>query len=153
MKMNIIQIICLLLITLWIYTALSKLMDVTLFKAQLSRQTLISEYAALFVWFLPALEIAAALLLMFTITRKLGMLLSFSLMSLFTIYVGLAVFGYLENVPCSCGGFLNRLGWRDHLWFNLFFTFLAAAGIYLLRSKNRKDNLKQVAFSGKTAKG
>jgi hypothetical protein len=102
---------------------------------------------------LPSIELIAAGLLMFSKTRKMGMLLSFSLMAIFTIYVAMAVIGYWENIPCSCGGVLNQLGWKDHLWFNLFFTFLAAAGIYLLRSQHRKDDLKQVAFSGKSAKG
>lgn len=124
-----------------------------LFRSQLSRQPLPSSWVPILIWFLPSIELITAGLLMFSKTRKMSMLLSLSLMVIFTVYVAMAVIGYWENIPCSCGGVLNQLGWKDHLWFNLFFTFLAAAGIYLLRSQHRKDDLKQVAFSGKPAKG
>lgn len=132
-KNTLIQIISLLLITLWLYTALSKLMDVTLFKAQLSRQALISEFAGLLVWLLPALEIIAAILLMFTLTRKVGMLLSFSLMAIFTGYIGMVAFGIIEKSSCSCGGVLSQMGFKEHFWFNLFFFILAGLGIFLLK--------------------
>src|SRR5690606_2794845 len=139
--------ICLLLITLWIYTSINKLMEYEQSQSQLAAQAMIGEYAGLLVWLLPALEILAAVLLVVRLTRKAGMLLSFLLMLLFTGYVGLVVAGLWENIPCSCGGVLNQLGWKEHLVFNLFFTLLAGMGIYLMKSQ-RKDGLKQAAFSG-----
>jgi len=147
-----IRFISILLITLWVYTAANKLMDVGLFRSQLARQPFSPAFAPLLTWFLPIIELAAAYLLMFTKTRTAGMLLSFLLMTVFSIYVALAVTGFWENIPCSCGGVLNRLGWKDHLWFNLFFTALAGIGIYLSRKSHRKDSLKQVAFSGEPVK-
>jgi len=148
-----IQLISILLITLWVYTALSKSMDIGLFKSQLTRQPFPSSWAPMLVWFLPIIELLTASLLMFTKTRKAGMLLSFLLMLVFTGYVALAVIGYWENIPCSCGGVLNQLGWKDHLWFNLFFTALAGTGVYLSRSLQRKEGLKQADLSGQPAKG
>lgn len=146
-KKKVLDVICLLLITLWIYTSINKLMEYEQSQSQLAAQAMIGEYAGLLVWLLPALEILAAVLLVVRLTRKAGMLLSFLLMLLFTGYVGLVVAGLWENIPCSCGGVLNQLGWKEHLVFNLFFTLLAGMGIYLMKSQ-RKDGLKQAAFSG-----
>lgn len=142
-----IRLISILLMVLWIYTSINKLLEYEQTQSQLAVQAMIGEYAGLLVWLLPSLEILAALLLVFSSTRKTGMLLSFSLMLLFTGYVSLVVAGLWENTPCICGGVLNQLGWKEHLVFNLFFTLLAGMGIYLMKSQ-RKDGLKQAAFSG-----
>src|SRR5690606_23641959 len=119
------RMITTLLMVLWIYTSISKGMDMQVFRGQLLRQPIASWMVGLLVWLLPSLELVAAIFLMFARTRLKGMVLSFSLMLVFTAYVGLAVAGYWEDIPCSCGGVLNRMGWEEHLWFNLFFTTLA----------------------------
>jgi len=147
-KETYIQLISILLIALWVYTAASKLMEVELFRFQLTQQPIFKSWIPVLVRALPIIELITAGLLMFAKTRPAGMRLTFLLIAVFTGYVALAVVGFWENIPCSCGGVLNQLGWRDHLWFNLFFTALAAAGVYLSRSIHRKDGLKQVAFSG-----
>lgn len=141
-RTTLIDIICILLIMLWIYTVVSKLMDFGLFKLQLSRQALISDYAGLFAWFLPLIELIAALLLMFLTTRKVGLLLSFSLMAIFTAYIGMIAFGIAEKTACSCGGVLSNLGFKEHFWFNLFFLVLSGLGLYL----NSKINLDKWKF-------
>lgn len=142
-----------LLIILWVYTAISKLSDMTVFESQLNRQPgFVSAFAPLLIWLLPIVELLAAGLLMFNNTRKRGLLLSFFLMLAFTGYVALAVIGYWEDIPCSCGGVLNRLGWKDHLWFNLFFLMIAALGLaaerHSTRSKHQGGSLKQAATAG-----
>lgn len=146
-------VICALFIVLWIYTALSKLADINVFGVQLSRQPApISSLTLILIWALPFVELATAALLMFDRTRKAGLLLSFFLMLAFTVYVALAVVGYWEDIPCSCGGVLNQLGWKDHLWFNLFFLGVAAIGaaleMYSKRSKHQGGNLQQAASAG-----
>lgn len=137
-----IQIICILLIMLWVYTAISKLIDFDLFKVQLSRQAIISEYVGIFVWFLPLIELKAALLLMFAITRKTGLLVSFFLMAVFTGYIGVVAFEIIEKSSCSCGGVLSQLSFKDHFLFNLFFLILAGLGVYL----NSKNDLEKWKF-------
>src|SRR5690606_8924360 len=142
-----------LLIILWIYAALSKLSDLEVFRIQLSRQPEpVSTMAPVMIWLLPLVELVAAAMLMFEQTRKSGLLLSFFLMLVFTVYVALAVIGYWEDIPCSCGGVLNRLGWKDHLWFNLFFLIIATLGLaaerHSRRSKHQGGNLKQAAPAG-----
>ena len=150
---NISWAVSFLLILLWVYTALSKVADVEMFASQLSRQPEpVSTLAPILVWVLPLVELVAATMLMFGQTRKSGLLLSFFLMLGFTVYVALAVIGFWEDIPCSCGGVLNQLSWRDHLWFNLFFLVIAALGIaaerHLRRSKHQGGNLQQAAPTG-----
>lgn len=142
-----------LLMILWIYTALSKASNMDVFSSQLSRQpNPISTMVPVLVWLLPLIELIAATLLMFSRTRRSGLLLSIVLMSAFTVYVTMAIIGYWEDIPCSCGGVLNQLGWKDHLWFNLFFLIVAALGFVgerqSTRSKHQGGSLKQAAPAG-----
>lgn len=122
-----------LLILLWVYTATSKLVDLTEFKRQLANQTFGKSVAAILLWFVPISELFAALLLLFSKTRFAGFILSSFLMLLFTGYIALVLSGFYDRVPCSCGGVLKQLGWQAHFWFNLFFLSISALGIYLER--------------------
>ncbi|MEQ8469676.1 MAG: MauE/DoxX family redox-associated membrane protein [Marinoscillum sp.] len=121
------QVVAGLLVLLFVYTAVSKLIDWEAFKYQMSSQPLPSFLSDLLIWVLPTVELAAAGCLMVKSMRMIGMVLSFMLMLCFTVYVGLAVSGVFGEVPCSCGGVLQSLGWGEHLAFNL--VFLAIAGV------------------------
>ncbi|MDQ2656909.1 MAG: hypothetical protein M3Y60_05770, partial [Bacteroidota bacterium] len=41
------------------------------------------------------------------------------------------------ELPCSCGGVLNSLGWKAHLVFNIVFTLLSIVGIMLMAQPTR----------------
>ncbi|RZM21181.1 MAG: hypothetical protein EOO88_34060 [Pedobacter sp.] len=124
-----------LLVLLWVYTAASKLSDITEFKRQLNSQTFSHTVAALLLWLIPISELCAAVLLMFKQTLKLGLILSLFLMILFTAYIALVLAGYYDRIPCSCGGVLQQLGWQAHLYFNLFFLTLSIIGLLLLHKQ------------------
>lgn len=38
---------------------------------------------------------------------------------------------FSKRLPCSCGGVIALLSWKQHIAFNLFFLSLAVIGIYL----------------------
>ncbi|PAM92098.1 hypothetical protein B4N84_25125 [Flavobacterium sp. IR1] len=64
---------------------------------------------------------------------KYSLLISFSLMIFFSFYIGyLMYFSYY--IPCSCGGILGDLSWRDHLIFNVLLTIFSALG-YVFENK------------------
>ncbi|MEJ5994390.1 MauE/DoxX family redox-associated membrane protein [Pedobacter sp. Du54] len=128
--------ICTLLVLLWVYSAGSKLIDITEFKRQLGNQTLGKTAAVFLFWFIPISEILAALLLLFNTTRFAGLILSTFLMFLFTGYIGLVLLGYYDRTPCSCGGVLKEMGWRLHFWFNVYFLAISGLGVWLERRKN-----------------
>ena len=124
-------LVSLALIILWVYAAVSKLETFEAFQQQLLRQPLPLWLTAPLAWGLPVMELTAALLLIYRRSRGVGLLLSFLLMLLFTGYVGLAVLGVWEELPCACGGVLSSLGWREHLVFNVVYTLVAGCGLYL----------------------
>lgn len=127
-------------LSLLLYTALSKLWDYKSFKAVLSVSPLLKSRAGLIAWLLPAIEITVSLLLFFPSTRKTGLQLAFGLITSFTIYLAGMIL-LTPNLPCNCGGVLASLTWPQHILFNLFFILLSLLGIILYKKHN--ETMKQ----------
>jgi uncharacterized membrane protein YphA (DoxX/SURF4 family) len=131
-KFPVVQTIRLLLIVLWVYTATSKLNDVTLFKHQLDQQHFLAGWAGILVWLLPAAEFLVAGLIILPATTKKGFIGSLLLLIIFTGYIILILAGFFNQIPCACGGVLQLLNWPGHLIFNLLFVLLNGYGVHLL---------------------
>lgn len=125
------EVITVMSICLWIYAAVSKLADFETFQRQMSKQVFGFGFENLLTWMLPTIELFAVALLIFSNTRFLGFLLSFSLMAVFTAYIILVISGFFPRIPCTCGGILGNMGWHQHLYFNLFFLLLFGIGARL----------------------
>lgn len=125
---RIIEIIAAIFILLFTYAAISKLFDYNAFKNTLYFSPLLSSYAAVLAWGLPVVELIISGLLFIPHKRETGLYASFALMLILTIYLAYMVL-YSPHLPCSCGGVLQQMTWPQHLWFNIGFTILAAAGI------------------------
>jgi hypothetical protein len=41
-----------------------------------------------------------------------------------------------KNLPCSCGGIISKLSWKQHIIFNLFFIVLSVIGIRFQKRMN-----------------
>jgi uncharacterized membrane protein YphA (DoxX/SURF4 family) len=136
-KNNILDCICLLYILLFVYAAVSKLLDFQNFQAQLGQSPLLSAFAGIVSWVVPIAELFIALLLIFPKYRLAGLFSAFSLMVLFTTYI-IIILNFSSFIPCSCGGILEKLGWTEHLIFNIVFILLAVIGTLLL-STFQKD--------------
>lgn len=126
-----------LLVVLFVYTAVSKLLDFETFRYQMKAQPLPGWISSLTVWMLPAIEMITGILLIPSNTRLIGLYISLTFMLLFTGYVILALAGAFGTIPCSCGGIIERFSWEDHLAVNLVFTGLSLAGIILYRKQHR----------------
>ena len=153
----IIEIIAALLIVLWIYTGINKIMDYNTFNTQLGRSPFIQSMAGFISFTLPTGELILAGLLIINRTRKLGLYLSFLLMLFFTGYVWIML-KYAYDLPCSCGGVLAKLSWSDHLIFNGVFTLLALFGILIIENsvkgcenKLNTENKKLKSLIGKSS--
>jgi putative oxidoreductase len=134
---QIVEVIYLLLILLFGYTAVSKLADFNDFRSQMSKQVFSVPVREILLYTLPAIEILTAILLISSRFRLTGLVLSSVLMLLFTGYIILILSGYYQSIPCVCGGVLKMLNWRSHLWFNVFFLVLAVLGsIFQIRIKS-----------------
>lgn len=129
-----VEIIPALLILLFVYTATSKIITHNLFVYTLNRSPLLEQFSVPVSWILPAIELLISFLLIVPRWRHMGLILSTLLMSLFTLYLGYMV-AFAPHLPCSCGGVLKELTWKQHLLFNIFFTVLAFAGWSLIKRK------------------
>jgi hypothetical protein len=129
-KKVIIEIISVLLILLFVYAAVSKLLDYSTFKVQLGKSPFISSFSSLISWMLPTIEIIVGILLSMERTRALGLFASLFLLSMFTSYIYI-ILHYSYYIPCSCGGILEKMGWSTHFWFNLSFIAITITGLFL----------------------
>lgn len=126
-----------LLVFLFVYAAVSKLLDFGKFRYQLGQSPFITNISGLVVWVIPLAELFISVLLIIKRTRLAGLYASFFLMSLFTGYIWIML-RYSPYVPCSCGGVLSGMSWQQHFVFNLGFTGLALGGILLQTVKPSK---------------
>lgn len=129
------ELITVLLIILFIYTASSKLLDIAAFRKQMLNQPLPETLKQNLVWLVPVSEITTSVFLIIKPLRLYGFVLAFLLMLAFTLYVSLILAKAFAYIPCSCGGILNTLSWEVHLIFNIVFTILALAGIIIERKR------------------
>lgn len=60
-------------------------------------------------------------------------------MAMFTTYIFI-ILNFSTFVPCSCGGILEKMGWTEHLIFNISFLLLAVLGIFLSTEKKEEHN-------------
>ncbi|WP_291068593.1 MULTISPECIES: DoxX family protein [unclassified Empedobacter] len=126
-------LICYLFIVLFVYAAVSKLMDFETFQTQLGQSPLLASYAISISYGIIILELVTAVLLMFERTRKIALQISLLLMVMFTTYI-VIILHFTPFTPCSCGGVLEKMGWTEHLIFNVVFVGLALIGIRITKS-------------------
>lgn len=117
-------------ILLFIYASVSKLLDFENFQVQLAQSPLLSAYAGIISYEVITLELVISVLLLLRRWRLLGLYCSFGLMTAFTAYIYL-ILNYSDFIPCSCGGILEKLGWREHLIFNFACIILAVVALSL----------------------
>jgi hypothetical protein len=119
---------CFLLILLFSYAAVSKLLDYERFRLQLGKSPFISSYAGQLSWALPLSEIVITLFLLVNATKLLGLYGSLFILTVFTLYIAFLL-KFSSYIPCSCGGLLGFLSWKQHLVFNIVFIFISITGI------------------------
>lgn len=131
------DIIAALFILLFLYTAITKLIEQEQFANVMRQSPLIGNYSPTLSWLIPILEIITALMLFFPFPaiRKWGFASAFVLMLAFTFYILYMVL-FTKDLPCSCGGIISGMTWVQHLIFNIFLTILATYGVgYSIRNK------------------
>jgi uncharacterized membrane protein YphA (DoxX/SURF4 family) len=132
----IIEVVCLLYILLFVYAAVSKLLDFENFQAQIGQSPLLTAYVRVISYSVIVIEIVLSILLIFPRFKLIALYSAFSLMTMFTVYIFI-ILNYTSNIPCSCGGILEKMGWKEHLIFNCVFTLMAAGSILLFPSNTK----------------
>ena len=136
LKTLIVEVICYLYILLFIYAAVSKLTDFQNFRLQIAQSPLLTAYAGFVAVTVLIMEFLISLLLAVPKLKLLGLYAAFMLMTMFSIYI-LIILNYSPYIPCSCGGILEDMSWREHLIFNIAFVALATAAIYFKSYEKR----------------
>jgi putative oxidoreductase len=137
------KLITLALLTLWIPVSIDKWLNFEVFQNGLIRQPFPDLLGQVLSYTLPVIETATIILLMVDKWRKAGLFLSTVLMAVFTTYIGLALLGAWDQLPCGCGSVISQLTWKQHFFFNLAFLLLSAYGLLNLHRSG--------AAGGKTA--
>jgi hypothetical protein len=119
------KIIAISMALLFLYASFSKLLELNKFYHQLGKSPLIpygyNEIVGNTVLIIEFLIV----FLVYKNKIKISLLISFTLMFFFSLYIGyLLYFSYY--VPCSCGGILGDLSWNAHMYFNIILTLITA---------------------------
>jgi len=132
------EIIISLIMVLFLYTAASKLIDFRGFAAAMRNQVFPNRFVPALIIILPTIEILTSVALIFEKSRILGLLSSVSLMTIFTLYVGMVMMHFFHRVPCSCGGVIKHMSWGLHLGLNLFYLMISLVGLILQIQKQKQ---------------
>lgn len=136
------EVICLLYILLFVYAAVSKLLDFENFQVQLGQSPILSAFAWWVSVLVPITELGIVVLLSIPKWRTLGLFASLILMSMFTSYIFI-VLHFSAFIPCSCGGILEKMSWNTHLVFNSVFVILAVIALLWQNQVNIENKIFQ----------
>jgi uncharacterized membrane protein YphA (DoxX/SURF4 family) len=129
-KTRVVEFISYFFILLFCYAGINKIMDFENFQVQISESPLLSAYAGFIPFAIIILELIIAGLLCYRKTRNIGLIGSFVLMLIFTGYI-FYIIQTSENLPCSCGGILEKMSWHHHLYFNIGCVVLSVIALGL----------------------
>lgn len=115
-----------LLMMLWGYAAVSKIADYEKFvlQIQLAPIPMMKVLGPILGWLIPIVEFVLVSLLFTDRFRRLGLWLSFVLLTAFEVYIATMLMSGL-NLPCTCGGLISKLQWKGHLVFNAIFMLIS----------------------------
>ena len=146
-RSTIVEIISVLMLSLFLYAAIAKIMDYSVFREQLAESPVLKPFSGFIAWSLPAVEILVGILLIVPRWRLKGLYLSLGLLLAFLVYI-IVMMATSDHLPCSCGGLLEQLSWKGHIIFNSIFAVMAAVAISMEKgiTRGRKRDLVS-AFS------
>ena len=128
---RIVEFISCFFILLFCYAAISKLLDFENFQNQVSASPLLNGFSQFLPYVIIIVEFSIVGLLCYRKTRTTGLIGSFVLMSIFTGYIALLL-STSKNLPCSCGGILEKMSWNQHLYFNIDCVILTIIALSLI---------------------
>lgn len=139
-RTTIIETILVLNLIIFLYTGVSKIMEYSEFEEQLADSPILGFAATPIALLLPWLEFGIVLMLIVPRWRLKGFYATLILMILFTAYI-ISLFSIDKELPCSCGGIISLLSWKQHLVFNCSFILLNALAIRL-QKREKKEQAK-----------
>ena len=117
-------------VILFCYAVISKVLDFENFQVQISESPLLNGSLQFLPYTIIIVEVLIAGLLCYRKTRNIGLIGSFVLMLIFTGYIAF-ILSTSDNLPCSCGGILEKMSWHQHLYFNIGCVILSVIALGL----------------------
>lgn len=155
MKRFFIQLCSLLFCLLFAYTATNKFLDYNTFVFQMRLAPVpgMHTFAPVLGWVIPFIEAGLAIAFAFgafnnTINRQ-ALLASVILLSLFELYITVMLLSGSE-LPCTCGGIISTMGWKQHLIFNALFIIAGIAAILFSMKNKSTQSLGPIETDHKT---
>lgn len=140
------DIISILLLLLFVYTATSKFLDYDkfVFQMRLAPLPFMHWAAPILGWLMPSIEMLLVIMLAIGIIESkyqtVGIYASLILLLSFEIYIsGMLLSGM--RLPCTCGGIISKMSWKQHLVFNGIFIIFSAIAIANTKKVKNKPNL------------
>lgn len=130
-KQLVVDIACYMIILLFAYAALNKLFLFDVYLYDLGRSPFIGFATPVLSVLIPSVELTLSVMLIFQRTRALALPGSFILMLMFTLYVGAIIAFTTGGMPCTCGGLIKELSWRQHFVLNISYTVIALYAWFL----------------------
>ncbi|TCD07676.1 hypothetical protein EZ449_14165 [Pedobacter frigidisoli] len=127
-----------LLVFLFSYAAISKLMSYNISRKEMLNQVFLHDTAIVLTWLIPVIEFCITIMLLFPQLRKLSFLSALTLLSTFSFYITISMSGIFGRIPCSCGGILGQMSYGIHLLFNTFFMAIAVLGMKISAKKTKR---------------
>lgn len=126
-----------LLVTIWVFAALSQLGDISTLVIPLERHRLPEWSISLMTRIIPTLEIITALLLYFKWTRYVGLIISTMLLFIFTLHVIITLSGpgTFIALPFTRTASIFKLSSPGQLLFNLIFLVISAISVNLYKHR------------------
>ena len=131
----------LLFVVLFLYTVYHKIVGIDAFAKGIAKIPMVGAFPVWTAWGVLGAEVLVALLLIWPDTNRLGLWGALVLMIAFTLYICMMML-FADQLPCHCGGAIEKLTWGQHLLFNCGFIALAA-GLLLY---HYKVNIKHKIF-------
>lgn len=133
------------LVILFVYTPVSKLMQMDRYIASMKAQPLDPGFSHFLVYALPAAELMIVVILAIPRYRKTGLYLSLGMLIIFTGYISLIQINYYGRIPCSCGGVISALEWKGHLFFNLYFIVANSWALWIYHRMEQHNKRPQLS--------
>jgi thiol-disulfide isomerase/thioredoxin len=134
---------------LFLYAGAAKVLEISSFRMELASSPFFGFAAGFISWALPLLEFLIVIALFIPAWRLRGLYGSLILMGLFTLYV-LGLLFIDDRLSCACGGIIENLNPRQHLFFNTSCIVLAWIGIRAGRNQFNESLRRRSPWSATT---
>jgi len=129
-KYGFVNFMVVILITLFSYSGITKTISYHEFTNQLLQSPILEPFSFLLTWLVPIVEFLIVVFLIVGRTRLIGLYSAAVLLLIFTAYL-FNILSYDFFIPCSCGGWLEKLPLEVHISLNVLLIVLTVISILL----------------------